>query len=358
MSQEIEELLNKQASKINSAIEKYIPREFEKTSTVFALNPPLYAHDLEVLNKTIADPIWEFLDRGGKRWRPALFLLVCEALGKNPEDFLDFALIPEVIHNGTLMIDDIEDSSELRRGKPCTYRIFGTDIAINAGNAMYFLPLLSLIKKGDEFNQFQINSLYEIFIQEMISLSLGQAMDIAWHRGIADADKVTEENYLQMCAYKTGTLVRMAARMAAVVAGASTDLIEKLGKFAEAIGIAFQMQDDILDLSSNGFAGKKGARGMDITEGKRSLIVIHTLEKSKPKERKRLIEILNSHTNNQKLRDEAIAIMNTCGSIEYTKRFAKRLVRESWSEVNRLLPRSEAKEKLNAFATYLIERKI
>jgi geranylgeranyl pyrophosphate synthase len=357
MSQEIEELLNRQASKINSAIEKYIPREFEKNSTVFTLNPPFYTCDFEALNKTIADPIWEFLDRGGKRWRPALFLLVCEALGKSPEDFLDFALIPEVIHNGTLMIDDIEDRSELRRGKPCTYRMFGTDIAINAGNAMYFLPLLSVIKKGNKLAQTEIKSLYEIFIQEMINLSLGQAMDIAWHRGIANTDEITEEHYLQMCAYKTGTLARMAARMAAVVAGANIDLVEKLGRFAEAVGIAFQVQDDILDLGGGEFAGKKGARGMDITEGKRSLMVIRTLEKSKPEDRKRLIEILNAHTNDQKLRDEAIAIMKNYDSIEYTKKFAKRLVRESWSEVNKLLPSSEAKEKLRAFTTYLIERK-
>ena len=358
MSQEIEELLSRKASRINSAIEKYIPREFEENATVFTLNPPSYACDLEALNKAIAEPIWEFLDRGGKRWRPALFLLVCKALGKNPEDFLDFALISEIIHNGTLIIDDIEDSSKLRRGKPCTYRIFGTDIAINAGNAMYFLPLLSVIKNGSKLTQTQIKSLYEIFIQEMINLSLGQAMDIAWHRGIANADKITEEHYLQMCAYKTGTLARMAARMAAVVAGANIDLIEKLGRFAEAIGIAFQMQDDILDLSGGEFAGKKGARGMDITEGKRSLIVIHTLEKSSPKDRRRLIEILNAHTNNQKLRDEAIAIMKNYDSIGYTKKFARKLVRKSWSEVDKLLLNSEAKEKLRAFATYLIERKI
>jgi len=358
MRREIEELLGKQASRINDAIEKYIPREFESNSTIFILNPPSYICDFEALNKTIADPIWEFLDRGGKRWRPVLFLLVCEALGKNPEDFLDFALIPEVIHNGTLMIDDIEDSSELRRGKPCTYHVFGTDIAINAGNAMYFLPLLAVLKKGNELGQAKIKSLYEIFIQEMINLSLGQAMDIAWHRGIANADKITEEHYLQMCAYKTGTLARMAARMASVVAGANSDLIDKLGRFAEAVGIAFQMQDDILDLSGGEFAGKKGARGMDITEGKRSLMVIHTLKKSKPKDRERLIEILNAHTNDQKLRDEAITIMKNYDSIEYTKKFAKRLVRESWSEVSRLLPSSAAKEKLRAFATYLIEREI
>lgn len=358
MSQEIEKLLSKQVPLIESAIQKYVPRKFEKNSTIFNLSPPRYAYDLEALNKTIADPIWEFLDRGGKRWRPSLFLLICEALGKNSKDFLDFATIPEVIHNGTLMIDDIEDSSELRRGKPCTYRTFGTDIAINAGNAMYFLPLLSVIENKDKITQERKNRLYEIFIQEMVNLSFGQAMDIAWHRGMANADNITEENYLQMCAYKTGTLARMAARMAAVLAGAGEDLTEKLGRFAEAIGIAFQMQDDVLDLTSGEFAEKKGARGMDITEGKRTLMIIHALKKATTKDKKRLIEILNMHTNDQKLRDEAIDIMKNYDSIEYTKQYAKKLVKESWSEVDKLLTASDAKEKLRAFAAYLIERKI
>jgi geranylgeranyl pyrophosphate synthase len=271
---------------------------------------------------------------------------------------LDFAIIPEVIHNGTLMVDDVEDSSELRRGKPCTYHIFGLDIAINAGNAMYYLPLLSAIKNKDKIAQDKINRLYEIYIQEMVNISLGQAMDIAWHRGLANADRITEAHYLQMCAYKTGTLARMAARMAAVLSGANEDLVEKLGMFAESVGIAFQMQDDVLDLTSGEFAEKKGAKGMDITEGKRTLIVIHALENAKPRDKKRLIEILNMHTHEQKLRNEAIEITKNYNSIEYTKQFAQKLVKESWSKVDKLLPASGSKEKLRAFATYLIERRI
>jgi len=358
MSEDVEKILNQQASIIDKTIQKYIPREFTKDSVVFTLNPPRYTHDLEALNKAIAEPIWEFLDRGGKRWRPALFLLICEALGKDSKDFLDFAIIPEVIHNGTLMVDDVEDSSELRRGKPCTYRLFGIDIAVNAGNTMYFLPLITVINNKNKLSKEKTNHIYEIYIQEMINLSLGQAMDIAWHRGLANADKITEKHYLQMCAYKTGTLARMAARMAAVLADADGELVEKLGRFAEAVGVAFQMQDDVLDLTGTEFAEKKGARGMDITEGKRTLMVIHTLRKAKPKDGKRLVEILKMHTSDQKLRNEAIHIMENYGSIEYTKKFAKKLVQESWSEVDKLLPPSNAKERLRAFATYLIERKI
>ncbi|MGQ9530521.1 MAG: polyprenyl synthetase family protein [Candidatus Bathycorpusculaceae bacterium] len=354
----MEKFLEEKAALIDKAIEKYIPRKFTKESLVFKLNQPRYSYNLEALNKAIAEPIWEFLDRGGKRWRPTLFLLIIEALGKNAEDFVDFAIIPEVIHNGTLMVDDIEDASEFRRGKPCTYKIYGLDIAINAGNSMYYLPLLLLMKNKDKIRPEKLCRIYEIYVQEMISLSMGQAMDIAWHRDMANADKIEEKDYLQMCAYKTGTLARMSAKIAAVLADANEELTNKLGRFAESIGIAFQMQDDILDLTGEEFAEKKGGRGKDITEGKRSLIVIHTLKVAKAQDKQRLIEILKMHTSDQKLRDEAIKIMEKYNSIKYVKNFARKIVKESWKEAEKLLPDSDAKEKINAFAKFLIERKI
>jgi geranylgeranyl diphosphate synthase type I len=352
----IEEFLAAQAPLIDKTIEKYLPRKFTKDSILFQVDPPKYCYNLETINKSIADPIWDMLDRGGKRWRPALFLLICEALGKNPDFCLDFAIIPEVVHNGTLVVDDIEDSSEIRRGKPCTYKIFGMDIAVNAGNAMYYLPLVPLMEKKNMFPAEQLRDVYEVYVQEMINLSIGQAMDIAWHRGLANADRINEEDYLQMCAYKTGTLARMAAKIAAVLSGADTDLVKKLGTFAESIGVAFQMQDDILDLTGTEFAKKKGGIGQDITEGKRTLMVIRTLETAKPAERKRLIEILNMHTPDQKLRDEAIAIMQKQNAFTYVKKKADSLVEDSWKEVAKLLKPSEGKEKLKAFAEFLIKR--
>jgi len=355
---DIERFLEEKAALIDKVIEKYIPRVFSENAVLFRINPPQYAYTSEALNKAVAEPIWEFLDRGGKRWRPSLFLLVCEALGKNPKDFADFAIIPEVIHNGTIMIDDIEDASEFRRGRPCTYKIYGLDIAVNTGNAMYYLPLLPLIENRERISTEKLCKIYEIYVKEMISLSLGQAMDIAWHRGIAKADELDEKDYLQMCAYKTGTLARMAAKIAAVLADANDELVERLGRFAESIGVAFQMQDDILDLTGTEFAEKKGGCGQDITEGKRSLMVIHTLKVAEARDRKRLVEILKMHTSDQKLRDEAIAIMQKYDSVEYVKQFAGKMVEDSWREVERLLPASDAKEKLEAFAEFLIERKI
>jgi geranylgeranyl pyrophosphate synthase len=355
---DIEKFLEEKARLIDKAIEKYIPRKFLENAVLFKVNPPLYSSNVDALNKGIAEPIWEILDRGGKRWRPALFLLICEALGKSSDDCLDFAIIPEVIHNGTLIVDDLEDSSELRRGKPCTYRVFGVDIAVNAGNAMYYLPLLPLMEKKAELAAETLRDIYEVYVQEMINLSLGQAMDITWHRGIANADNLNEEDYLQMCAYKTGTLARMSAKISAVLAGANKELVEKLGRFAESIGVAFQMQDDVLDLTGKEFAEKKGGVGQDITEGKRTLMVIHTLKNADTADRKRLVQILNMHTSDQALRDEAIAIMQKYGAIDHVTRTAARIVKESWNEVDKLLPASDAKEKLKAFAEFLIKRTI
>lgn len=353
---DIEEYLERRAPLIDRAIEKYIPRKFTKQAVLFNVNPPSLSCSLEALNKAIAEPIWEILDRGGKRWRPALFLLVCEALGKKPDDYLDFAIIPEVIHNGTLVIDDIEDSSDLRRGKPCTYKIYGIDISVNAGNTMYYLPLLPLIEREAQFSAETLRDVYEVYVQEMINLSMGQAMDIAWHRGIANANGVQEEEYLQMCAYKTGTLARMAARLAAVLAGADKETVEKLGQYAESVGVAFQMQDDVLDLTGKEFAEKKGGLGQDITEGKRTLMVIYTLKKADDKDKKRLVEILNMHTSGQQFRDEAIAIMQKYNAIEHVRQTAEQIVQESWSNAEKLLCESEAKEKLKAFAEFLIKR--
>jgi geranylgeranyl pyrophosphate synthase len=355
---DVEKMLEEKVSTIDKLIERYIPRKYDKSAFVFSLSPPRYDYNLEALDKTVAEPIWDFLSRGGKRWRPALFLLIVEALGKNSEGLQEFAIIPEVIHDGTIMIDDIEDDSALRRGKPCAHRLFGLDVAINAGNAMYYLPLLALMKHRDKLGADKLSRVYEIYASEMINLSLGQAMDIAWHRGLADADRLTETQYLQMCAYKTGTLARMAAKIAAVLCDASEDTVERLGRFAEALGVAFQIQDDVLDLTSKEFAKKKGGRGQDITEGKRSLIVLHTLEKAKAADRKRLTTILNMHTTDQELKNEAIKLVERYGSIEYAKQFAKRLVVESWKEVDRLLSPSEAKDKLKAFADYLTKRNI
>jgi len=357
---DIKEVLKEKAAEVDKIIEKYVPKKYDKENLVFTCGTPRYDYNLDAANKAVAEPIWELLGRGGKRWRPVLFLLIAEALGKDPEKVKEFVVIPEVVHNGTLIIDDIEDSSELRRGKPCVHKIFGEDISINAGNAMYYLPLLTLLRNKDNFGAEIALKTYDTYAQEMINISFGQAYDIAWHKGIASADDVTENQYLQMCAYKTGTLARMSAKIAAILSDATNEQTEAIGKLAETIGVAFQIQDDILNLTAISDSAQfvKEYIGSDITEGKRTLMIIHTLSKASAEDRKRLIEILNMHTSDEALKQEAISIVKKYNAVDYAKEFARNMVRESWKEVDELFPASEAKEKLKAFADYLVERDI
>jgi len=163
-----------------------------------------------------------------------------------------------------------------------------------------------------------------------------------------------------MCAFKTGCLSRMAAKMAVVLSDGSEELAEKVGQVAEAIGVAFQIQDDILDITLTGEEREKFGKsfGNDIKEGKRTLMVIHTLKKADERDRKRLIKILNKHTDNLKERREAIEIIQKYGSVEYAQGVAKRIIREAWEETDKLLPETTAKKRLNEFINYLVEREV
>mmetsp|Transcript_18201 Transcript_18201/g.15863 ORF Transcript_18201/g.15863 Transcript_18201/m.15863 type:complete len:145 (-) Transcript_18201:659-1093(-) len=104
-------------------------------------------NDLISLNKSVSQPIWDILSGGGKRWRPALCYILLEAFGKEYKKYLDFGVVCEIIHNGSLIIDDIQDNSTTRRNKQSVHVVHGVDISINAGNLMYFAPMNSLIKK-------------------------------------------------------------------------------------------------------------------------------------------------------------------------------------------------------------------
>jgi len=357
MSSEIMEFLEKKKELIDRMIKKYMPEHFDEKHVQWLLGKPSYEYTIKPVDKSLAEPIWDFLNRGGKRWRPALFLLFTEALGGDVEKVLDFSATLELLHEGSILVDDIEDDSDLRRGKPCIHKLFGVDVAVNAGNFMYFLAFFPLIKNRDKFKSATMLRAWEATLEETARIHYGQGTDIAWHRGLADADIINEREYLQMCAYKTGVLARLAARLAVILNEGSEELEEKLGKFSESIGIAFQIQDDILSASGHEFQLKKGY-GDDITEGKRTLLVIHTLQKARDQDKKRLIEILNMHTKDKTLIKEAIDIIKRYGSVEYAKQFARKMVKEAWASVGPMIPENEAKHKLKAFADFMVEREI
>jgi len=345
---DIKKLLDDMKPVIKEAIEKNIPRVFNKENMKFFCGEARYAYDIDSANKSIAIPLWEILDRGGKMWRPALLLFIAEAMGGDLDDVLDLTAVCEVVHNGTLIVDDIEDNSLQRRNKPCLHKMYGTDVAVNCGNMMYFLPI-ALFKSKSFLDDKVMIRMYELYIEELIKLHFGQGFDIWWHNGNKNP---SIEEYLQMCAYKTGTLARLSAKLSALVSGCSEDMANAVGVFAESIGVAFQIQDDILNLVGEGLAATKGQVGEDIQEGKRTLMVIHCFETAPKEKTDRLREIFGMKEKSIAVVTEAISIMEQNGSIEYAKKRGKEIVKKAWVDVKDKLPNNVAKKKTESFCRF------
>jgi geranylgeranyl pyrophosphate synthase len=351
---DVMELIEKRRKLIDKEIEKVFPRKAKKW-LVFALGKPRYAFDAPTIQKGLTDQVWGFLDRGGKRWRPVLMISACKALKGSEKLAMRFAPLIELIHEGTLLVDDVEDNAEVRRGKPAMHKIYGVDAAVNTGNAMYFIPLAMLYKNTQKLSKEKRLKIYDLYAEEMLRLSIGQAMDIHWHKG--GKRRISENAYLQMCAYKTGVLARFAAKLGGILAGASDKQIEALGKFGECLGVAFQIQDDILNIAPK---SKKWGKevGEDITEGKRTLLVIKALQWLPKKDAKKLLSILNSHTRDKRKIKQAIALIKKSGAIEYARKKAKSIVRNAWRDLEKMLPENEGKQELLAFTLFAVERDI
>lgn len=350
----LEKYLRNNAARVDAELERFFPKKITRKWLDSALGEPTFVHDAQAATEAAAKPVWDLLGRGGKRWRPALMLLCCEAVGGNAGEIFEFVVMPELIHNGTIMADDIEDKAELRRGKPCTHLLFGEDLAINDANLLYYLPMILLYNNPKKLGAETKARIYDAYSQEMLRLSFGQATDIYWHKGRTQG--ITEEQYLQMCSYKTGTLARLAAKLGAILGHATEAQIESLGRFATAIGVAFQIQDDILNLMPSKKWGKEFAE--DIKEGKRTLIIIHALKNADKRHRARLLEILGAPKKDSKMVLEALEIIKKNGSIGYAKKRAEELLEAGWKEIECVLPESDAKKQLKEFAAYLINRNI
>jgi geranylgeranyl pyrophosphate synthase len=350
-----EDYLKDEAAYIDAKLEEYLAKESSDRYIGKLLGRAGYKYDHHALSKAIFEPAWYFLKLGGKRWRSVLMLLVMEALGKNPEDYIEFSIVPEVIHNATLMHDDIEDGSETRRGSPAMHIKYGLDVANNLGDFLYFFPVVALLDSKKLTTETK-NKFLSIYVREMLRVATGQAIDIAWHRFTVDPYSVSEENYLQMVFDKSGVLASMAAQLGGVIAGADDATVKALGKFGATIGVAFQLQDDVLNIYESAVSATKGGVGDDITEGKLTMLVIYTLKHAAKSDSEELLRILKSHTKDKKLISRAIEIIDKYGAKDYIKKLQVQLIKEAWDGIDSKLPESKAKNMLKELAEFLVKR--
>ena len=303
--------------------------------------------------KELYEPIHDLFSRGGKRIRPVMCLLACDAVGGKLEDALKTGVAIEMIHNFTLVHDDIVDKSELRRGKPCLHHIYGLGNAINSGDGLFSMAYEVMADNLEIFDYERFDKVFRIFTKAVTEVCEGQALDISWAK--KKRWDITKENYFQMLRRKTGALISCSCQCGAAIGNASTEQLKALESFGIDTGMAFQIHDDVLNLRGNvGDYGKE--IGGDINEGKRTLIVIDTLEKCTPEEKAYLIKILDNEKNDKNEIKKILEIINKYDSIERAIRKSKEIVKDAKKELD-VLPDSKSKDILLALADYFVERK-
>ncbi len=283
------------------------------------------------------------LDAGGKRLRPSALLLAAEAVGGKPENAVPAAVAIELVHNFTLIHDDIMDEADLRRGLPTVHKKWGVSRAIIAGDALYSkaFEILSCTKSEPA----RLVESLELMSKTCTDICEGQWMDM----NFANRKDVAEEEYMRMVEKKTAVLFATAVKIGATLSGANNEMARALWDFGRMTGVGFQIYDDVIDLiTPEEILGK--AQGGDIIEGKRTLIVIHALSKGIT------IDALGKSNATKSEVSAALLALKESGSIDYAMNKAVSFVEEGKAAL-KVLPDTEAKKVLIGLADYMIERK-
>jgi geranylgeranyl diphosphate synthase type II len=322
------------------------------TRTLLALIPdagPRHLYDL----------IASYPRRMGKGLRAALCLATCDALGGSEQQVLNSAVAIELFHNAFLVIDDVQDQSLRRRGEPTLHEEHGIGIAVNVGNGTNLMALQRLMANREILGpELSYRVLEET--ERMMRHSLeGQALELGW---IRDNDcEIDETDYLQMCLKKTSWYSFIyPLRVGGLIATGGAMDIDRFCRFGWYFGAAFQIQDDILNLTGRYSRYGKETRG-DLWEGKRTLMLVHLLKHCAPKERRQLKRFL-AKSRGERVQEEIAwlyGLMRRHGSIEFARKTARQLSGAALMEgltAFRNVPDSESKQFILDMVLYVVRR--
>ncbi|MFZ2757311.1 MAG: polyprenyl synthetase family protein [Atopobiaceae bacterium] len=305
------------------------------------------------IERYLTAPLAAYSANGGKRTRPLICLLACEAVGGRREGALSAACAIEDFQTAALIHDDIADKGELRRGRPCLHLTEGLGVAINCGDeAINRVTMLILADRGlDDGRKVRVIGELCAMIERTCE---GQALDLGWARdGRWD---VSVDDYLAMATHKTafysgGTPLAVGA----IVGGGTEEQVEALRSFGMDSGLAFQIQDDLLNLVGSAEAAGKDFRS-DITEGKRTLVAVHALASAGAAERAELLGILEGHSDDPARLARAVEIMEGTGSLHYARACAERLAEGAKATLSSVELREGPREALLEMADFFVER--
>jgi len=283
-----------------------------------------YQKELDDHQKIVSD----YPERQGKYLRPTLLLLTAQAMGVKIEIAKNTAAAMQISEDWILNHDDIEDNSESRRGLPALHKMYGMELAINAGDALHIIMWKVLFDNFLILKKKVAMKIIEEFYTMLNRTVLGQEIELRWTKD--NRYDLSEEDNFLILESKTGYYtIAGPMRLGAIIAGAKEKELESIYCFGVILGRSFQIVDDLLDLTSD-FAGRKN-RGNDIYENKRTLMLLHLIKMSNEKDKILIKKILDKKREEKREEDieTIVKLMEKYGSLDYGKKMAKKYAKEA-----------------------------
>lgn len=302
----------------------------------------------EIENERLREAMLHYPKAGGKRLRPIVTMLMADAINRSGMNALPFGIALEMIHNFTLVHDDVMDRDETRRGIRSVHAAYGIPEAILAGDALFadaFKVVGDMNIDGDRKSQ-----LMALLARSVLLLAEGQQMDMDFQA----KEFVNAEEYMKMIERKTAVLYSAAAQGGTIVAGAPEPLQETMFEFGRLMGLGFQIWDDLLDLRADEKLLGKPV-GSDIRNGKKTLIIIYALENLNDSDSEQLLEILGREAATDSEVATAIGLLDSAGAIDRADRIANELVSKAKILLDDL-PKGEDRQRLIELSDFMIKR--
>jgi geranylgeranyl diphosphate synthase type II len=297
---------------------------------------------------SLYEPIRYVLSLGGKRIRPTLMMLAYNLYQEDPEKILPQACALETYHNFTLLHDDLMDKADVRRGHPTVHVKWDANTAILSGDTMLLMAFKLIMQCPQEY----LHAVLDVFTETTLEIDEGQQYDMTFET----RDDVREEEYIEMIRLKTSVLLACALKIGAILGGASASDAENLYKFGEQIGLAFQLQDDFLDVYGDPKVFGK-AIGGDILCNKKTFMLINAFNKADEAQRKELEKWVNAVNPDPQ---QKIAAVTTLYNNIGVNRLAEERIRYYFDESRKYFAAvqvpEESKQELKAYTDKMMKR--